>query len=167
MAREDARAEKQRYLQLELDVLSQVKTAYYDYFYFTKTLETVARTRDLLLSFEKIARARYSVGRGLQQDVLRAQLELTGLREREEVFGQRQGSAQAAINSLLDRPPDAFLGAPEKVEQAPFPAELTELYQTDAAQFTGVAGAGAPGGPQCPGRRSISQELLSGYEGGV
>ncbi len=129
MAREDARAEKQRYLQLELDVLSQVKTAYYDYFYFTKTLETVARTRDLLLSFEKIARARYSVGRGLQQDVLRAQLELTGLREREEVFGQRQGSAQAAINSLLDRPPDAFLGAPEKVEQAPFPAELTELYQ--------------------------------------
>lgn len=129
IAREDALAEKQRYLQLELEVLSQVKTAYYDYSYFTKALETVARTRDLMLSFEKIAQARYAVGRGLQQDVLRAQLELTGLREREEIFGQHLGSARAAINTLLDRPPDAFLGAPEEVEQAPFPARLTELSQ--------------------------------------
>ncbi len=129
IAREDALAEKQRYLQLELEVLSQVKTAYYDYSYFTKALETVARTRDLMLSFEKIAQARYAVGRGLQQDVLRAQLELTGLREREEIFGQHLGSARAAINTLLDRPPDAFMGAPEEVEQAPFPARLTELSQ--------------------------------------
>ena len=129
IAREDALAEKERYRQLELDVLSQVKTAYYDYFYFTKALETVARTRDLMLSFEKIAEARYSVGRGLQQDVLRAQLELTGLREREEIFRQQEGSTQAAINVLVDRAPGALLGSPEEVEQAPFPAQLTELYQ--------------------------------------
>ena len=129
MAREAALAEKERYRQLELDVLSQVKTAYYDYFYFTKALETVARTRDLMLSFEKITVARYSVGKGLQQDVLRAQLELTGLREREEIFRQHQGSAQAEINVLVDRAPGALLGSPEQVEQAPFPAELTELYQ--------------------------------------
>ena len=129
MAREAAMGEKERYRQLELDVLSQVKTAYYDYFYFTTALETVGRTRGLMLSFEKIAGARYSVGKGLQQDVLRAQLELTGLREREEIFRQRRGSAQAAINALVDRAPGAPLGAPEQVEQAPFPVELTELYQ--------------------------------------
>ena len=129
MAREDALAEKERYRQLELEVLSQVKTAYYDYSYFAKALETVARTRDLMLSFEKIAGARYSVGKGLQQDVLRAQLELTGLREREEIFRQHQGSAQAAINTLVDRQPGALLGSPEEVEQAPFPAEVTKLYE--------------------------------------
>ena len=129
IAREDALAEEQRYRQLQLDVLSEVKRAYYDYFYFTKALATVARTRELMLTFERIAVARYSVGQGIQQDVLRAQLELTALREREEVFRQQRGSAQAAINTLLDRSPGAPLGAPEEVEQAPFPAELTELYQ--------------------------------------
>ena len=129
IASEGAQAEKERYQQLELDVLSEVKAAYYDYFYFTKAMGNVARTRNLMLSFEEIAEVRYSVGRGIQQDVLRAQLELTALLDREEVFRQQKGSAQAAINTLVDRSPSAPLGSPEEVEQSPFPGELTELYR--------------------------------------
>ena len=129
IASEGAQAEEQRYQQLELEVLSEVKTAYYDYFYFTKALGTIARTRDLMLTLQKIAEARYSVGRGIQQDVLRAQLELTGLLEREEVVRQQKASARAAINTLLDRSPSEPLGSTEEVEQSPFPGELTELYE--------------------------------------
>ena len=129
IASEGAQAEEQRYQQLELEVLSEVKTAYYDYFYFTKALGTIARTRDLMWAFQKIAEARYSVGRGVQQDVLRAQLELTALLGREEVVRQQGASAQAAINSLLDRSPSDPLGLTEEVEQSPFPGELTDLYE--------------------------------------
>ena len=136
-ALEEARAEEQRYRQLELDVLSQVKLHYYDYYYATKALETVAKDRGLLEQFVKIAEVRYSVGRGIQQDILRAQLELTLLRDREEGFQQQRDSAIAAINTLLDRSPDESLGPPEELEQAPFPTEVTELYQ-DAQQHSPV-----------------------------
>ena len=129
VALEEARAEKQRYQQLELDVLSRVKLHYYDYYYFAKALETVAMDRDLLAKFVKIAETRYAVGKGTQQDILRAQLELTLLRDREEVLRQGRDSAVAAINTLLDRSPDDPLGPPEELEQAPFPTEVTELYQ--------------------------------------
>jgi len=134
-ALEEARAEEQRYRQLELDVLSQVKLHYYDYYYAAKALETVAKDRDLLERFVKIAEARYSVGRGIQQDILRSQLELTLLHDREEGFLQRRDSAVAAINTLLDRSPDDPLGPPEELEQAPFPTEVTDLYQS-AQQYS-------------------------------
>ena len=129
VALEEARAEKQRYQQLELDVLSRVKLHYYAYYYFAKALETVAMDRDLLAKFVKIAETRYAVGKGTQQDILRAQLELTLLRDREEVLRQGRDSAVAAVNTLLDRSPDDPLGPPEELEQAPFPTEVTELYQ--------------------------------------
>ena len=129
VALEEARAEEQRYRQLEFDLLSEVKQHYYDYYYFAKGLETVAKDRDLLEKFVKIAEARYAVGKGIQQDVLQAQLEQTLLRDREEIFGQRRDSAAAAINTLLDRSPDEPLGPPENVEPAPFPTELADLYQ--------------------------------------
>ncbi len=128
-ALEEARAEEQRYRQLELEVFSQLKLHYYDYYYAAKALDTVAKDRDLLERFVKIAEARYAVGRGIQQDVLRSQLELTLLRDREEGFLQQRESAVAAINTLLDRSPDEPLGSPEEVEPAPFPTEVTELYR--------------------------------------
>ena len=129
VALEEARAEEQRYRQLELDLLSQVKLLYYDYYYFAKALETVAKDRGLLTQFVQIAEARYAVGKGTQQDILRAQLELTLLRDREEVLRQERDSAAAAINTLLDRSPDDPLGPPEELEQAPFPTDVTGLYQ--------------------------------------
>ncbi len=129
MAREETRMEEQRYRYLELDVRSRVKQAYYDYFYFAKALDTIARTRELLLRFQKIAEARYAVGRGIQQDVLRSQLELSLLRDREETLDQQRASAQAKISTLLDRSPDAALGPPEEIVQSPFPGELAELYR--------------------------------------
>jgi len=129
IALEEARGEEQRYRQLELDVFSQVKLNYYEYFYVVKALQAVSENRNLLRKFEKIAEARYSVGRGIQQDVLRAQLELTLLRDREEVLRRHRETAVAAINTLLNRPPDEALGPPDEIQQSSFPSQLTKLYQ--------------------------------------
>jgi outer membrane protein TolC len=129
VAIEEARAEGQRYRQLELDVVAQVKLHYYDYAYQQRALETVAKDRDLLKQFLKIAEARYAVGKGIQQDILQAQIQLTVLLEREEVFRQKSDSAVAAINALLDRSPDEPIGPPAELEPSPFPDELSELYR--------------------------------------
>lgn len=129
VATEEARAEAERYRQLELDVLAQIKLRYYDYAYLEQALETVAEDRDLLQQFLKIAEARYAVGKGIQQDILQAQIQLTVLLEREEIFRQKRGSAVAAINALLNRSPDDPLGSPAELEPSAFPDELNELYK--------------------------------------
>ena len=129
VATEEARAEAERYRQLELDVLAQIKLRYYDYAYLEQALETVSKDRDLLQQFLKIAEARYAVGKGIQQDILQAQIQLTVLLEREEIFRQKRDSAVAAINTLLNRSPDDPLGSPAELEPSPFPDELNELYK--------------------------------------
>jgi outer membrane protein TolC len=129
VAVEEARAAEDRYRQLELDLLAQVKLRFYEYAYQQRALEVVAEDHDLLLQFLKIAEARYAVGKGIQQDILHAQIQLTALLEREEVFRQQRDSAAAAINALLDRSPDEPLGPAPSIEPSPFPGELADLYK--------------------------------------
>lgn len=167
VALEEARAEKQRYQQLELDVLSRVKLHYYAYYYFAKALETVAMDRDLLAKFVKIAETRYAVGKGTQQDILRAQLELTLLRDREEVLRQGRDSAVAAINTLLDRPPDDPLGPPRGAGTSSVSNGGDGTVSASSTAFTGFAGSGARGEPERGRSQPVSKGLPAGLPRGL
>lgn len=113
-----------------LSVVSRLKTAYYDLVFIHQSLDVVDRTRRILQDFEKTAQARYSVGEGIQQDVLKAQVELSMLTQRSATLEQMREGTGAMLNSLLDRPPDAPLGRPEDFSPPrPVPplAELNRL----------------------------------------
>jgi outer membrane protein TolC len=113
-----------------LSVVSRLKVAYYDLAFTHQSLDVVERTRRVLQDFEKTAQARYSVGEGIQQDVLKVQVELSMLTQRTATLEQMREGTGAMINSLLDRPPDAPLGRPEDLSPArPVPplAELNRL----------------------------------------
>lgn len=58
-------------------VIRNVRVAWWQLFETDRALQIVSRTRQLLQDFVQIAEVKYSVGKGLQQDVLLAQLELT------------------------------------------------------------------------------------------
>src|SRR6516225_2708744 len=60
-------------------VVEQLKATYFELAYVQQTLEILHRDDQLLEQIEQIARARYRVGQGNQQDVLKAQLERTKL----------------------------------------------------------------------------------------
>jgi len=110
-----------------LSVVSRLKTAYYDLVFIHQSLDVVTKTRTILQDFEKTAQARYSVGEGIQQDVLKAQVELSMLTQRSTTLEQMREGTGAMINSLLDRPPEAALGRPEDPGHArPLPP-LTDL----------------------------------------
>ena len=96
-----------------LSVVSRLKTAYYDLVFIHQSLDVVTKARTILQDFEKTAQARYSVGEGIQQDVLKAQVELSMLTQRTATLEQMREGTSAMINGLLDRPPDAPLGRPE------------------------------------------------------
>ncbi len=129
MAATEAESEWWNYEQTRLNVIAEVKDTYFDLFYLTKALETVAKNKDLLEKFAKIAEARYAVGKGIQQDVLKAQVEISKLIEQSTMLEQRRDTAAARLNSLLYRNPEFPLGKPEEVKPQSLPETLTGLNQ--------------------------------------
>lgn len=126
-ARKEAQSEGQMYRATLLDTTARLKVAYYEWFAAAKSIEVTNRNRDLLERFEKIARARYAVGKGIQADVLRAQVEVSRLVQQLEVLGQQRNSAEAQINALLNRARATPLGNPPNLKYSPLDIGLESL----------------------------------------
>ncbi|HET7840470.1 MAG TPA: TolC family protein, partial [Terriglobia bacterium] len=88
-------------------IAEQTKTTYYQISYIQKTLEILDHDEALLEQMEKVSDARYRVGQGNQQDVLKAQLERTKLLRDIAETRQRLGSLEAQLKTLLNRPPES------------------------------------------------------------
>jgi outer membrane protein, heavy metal efflux system len=115
--------------QTRRQVIADLKEAYYDLCFVHKSIETLEKDKGLLETFTQIAEAKYRVGQGIQQDVLKAQVEVSRLLDRLAVLEQKQGVARARINSLLGSPPDAPLGNPEEIRKAVLRRSYDELVQ--------------------------------------
>ena len=131
-ARREADSERQNYRSIVLDKASQLKTAYYDWYFATKSIEIMTKNRDLLDRLEQIARARYAVGKGIQPDVLKAQVEVSGLVQQLEVLEQKKLLTEARIRSLLNS--ELPLGRPADIQQTPMPLKLESILQMVEAQ---------------------------------
>lgn len=108
-------------------VAAEVKTSYYEYFYFTRALEITARNKDLLQKLNKIAQVRYQVGKATQADVLRSHVELSRLQQKVALLTQQQHLALARLNSALLRPVDTPFGAPSSVELRELDRDVSSL----------------------------------------
>jgi len=109
-------------------VRAEVKVAYYELWGVGKAIEITGRNKELLEKLARIAEERYKLGKGLQQDVLRAQVEVTRIRQRQTLLDQRRRTLEAQIASLLLRPGDAPLGAlPAEIAKSGLPYSLEEL----------------------------------------
>lgn len=112
------------------DVLDAVKRAYADLFVARKAIEVHEASRDLLRQLADVAQARYTTGRISQQDVLKAIVELSRIHERLITIREQAQLAEAQLNSLLDRPPDAAVGPlaePRERVLLPEPGALQQL----------------------------------------
>lgn len=129
-----------------LNVLTRLRIAYNDYYLAHKSIEIVRNNRELLEQLTRAAEARYEVGEGLQQDVARAQVELSILVGRVTSLEQARQSAMAMLNATLNSPPAAPLGVPASLDKRPLTYSLDQLESfakqqspnLQAAQF-GVA----------------------------
>jgi cobalt-zinc-cadmium efflux system outer membrane protein len=111
-------------------LLSDVKTTWWLIFYLDRALGIVDSNQSLLHQFVDIARTKYEVGEGLQQDVLLAQLELSKLLDQKINLAALRRNAAAKLNALLDRPANSELKLPVDVPMQ-LPAVLPEdrLYE--------------------------------------
>ncbi|OAH97425.1 transporter [Methylomonas methanica] len=116
--------------ELRLRLLSDVKTLWWQVFYLDRTMEIVDNNHTLLHQFVDIARSKYEVGEGLQQDVLLAQLELSKLLDQKiTLTGMRRGTV-AKLNALLDQPANNPVQLPATLSiQMPEIRQEDRLYQ--------------------------------------
>jgi outer membrane protein, heavy metal efflux system len=142
VAQRDAERLEQEYNATRLRLVAELRQAYFDLHFVHKSIDIVERNKGLLTQFEKTAKARYSVGQAAQQDVFRAQVEISRVLDRLAVLDQQKESLHAAINRLLNRPPSGPLGTPEEVHATILTVPLHELNQR-ADQFSPTLQASA------------------------
>jgi len=97
--------------------------------------ELLERNRDLLRNLLSVTEARYSVGKAPQQDIFKAQTQLSVMETRIIQTERERHAREAEINALLDRPQDAPLGQPfdEPAEPLGFTLQELEAKAGDAA----------------------------------
>jgi outer membrane protein TolC len=129
IAESEAAAEEWNTEQTRRELIADLKAAYFDLALTDKSIEILEKDRGLLQSITQVAEARYRVGEGNQQDVIKAQLEISKLLDRQAVLEQRRVIAEALLNSLLLRPSEAKVGKTAEVKKAELPYSLEELNQ--------------------------------------
>jgi len=110
-------------------VIKDIKAAYYELSHVYRATDVIQRNKEILESFAKIAESRYSVGEGIQQDVIKAHVEVSKMVDELIMLGQKKRALEAKINILLNRPPEAPMGKPEEVIFRPFPSTVEELQK--------------------------------------
>ncbi len=110
-------------------VIKDVKNSYYDLSHIYRTTEVAQRNKAILENFVKIAEARYAVGEGIQQDVLKAHVEVSKMVDELIMLEQKRRALEAKLNALLNRPQETQVGMPEEVIFKKFPFTIEELQK--------------------------------------
>lgn len=100
------------YREYKNKLIRDIKTGYYDLFQLDKSIEITEKNRQLMKQFTAIAESRYKVGKGLQQDVLKAQVELSKMIDKLIQLEQKRNVKQAQLNTLASQPVNTLLGKP-------------------------------------------------------
>jgi outer membrane protein TolC len=106
------------------ELAARIKTAYAQYFAMARAEALTREILGLAANLEKISQARYASGLVPQQDVIRAQVEQTGMRGELVAIGNELHHTQVKLNTLLKRPAMAPLAEPERLRPIPSPAKL-------------------------------------------
>lgn len=113
----------------QLQLTRQVKEAYYTLVYAGRAVVITEKNMKLLDDFIRLTETSYEVGRGQQQDVLKAQVERAKLLDRLYSLRQQRITALAALNRLLNRPSATAVAEAEEPAPAAIAIPLTELQK--------------------------------------
>jgi cobalt-zinc-cadmium efflux system outer membrane protein len=123
----EASIAEQQYIQKKNELIKDLKESYFELFYIDKAIASNQKNNGLLNQLAQTAETRYRVGKGLQQDVLKAQLELSKLTDDLIDLQQQRESLEAHINFLVNRNQSNPLPKTEELKFEPLAKELPEL----------------------------------------
>ncbi|MGC9317696.1 MAG: TolC family protein [Armatimonadota bacterium] len=106
-ARQDVVITRALYEESENALIRQIRHSWNELYYLHQAVEVTRLNKQIAEALVEVAEALYSVGRRPQQDLVQANVQVARLVERLIVLEERLGRAEAGLNALLDRPPDA------------------------------------------------------------
>ena len=127
VASEDEKVFSELFGDKKNELIKKVKNAYYNLYLIDISIEITEKNKNLLESFVKIVSSKYEVGRGLQQDVLKVQVEISKIMEKLITLRQKRKSVSARINTLLNRAPEIQIAKLPEIEQSKFNLKNEEL----------------------------------------
>jgi cobalt-zinc-cadmium efflux system outer membrane protein len=113
----------------ERELIARLKQAYYELFLAQKAVQIHHEQVEVLRQFVEIANAKFRAGKGSQADVLKAQVELSMLFQHLPVLEQRRETAEAMLNTLLDRAPASPLGMAQEPSQQSLEQPVDDLHR--------------------------------------
>ncbi|HOW35633.1 MAG TPA: TolC family protein [Candidatus Omnitrophota bacterium] len=119
----------ENYKAKERDVISRLKSAYFELALIYKAIEIDKENKDILDQLSKTATKRYGAGQGTQADALKAQVELARFDNELILLEQKRVTAQAKLNALLNRDPKSDFGIPLAEPPIRFSRTLDDFYR--------------------------------------
>jgi outer membrane protein TolC len=114
----------------KLQLTRQVKETFYSYYYYSKAVAITENNIKLLDDFTLLTEKNYEVGKGLQQDVLKAHMEKSKLMDRLYTYRQQQASTEKELERLLNAPFRVSLATLPAFEITPVAQSLEQLHQS-------------------------------------
>ncbi len=127
MAQKNVDIAEENLEELKHSVIRQVKQSYFELCFVLAAIDITRQNKTLLEQFVTITESKYSVGKGLQQDVLKAQVELSKIRDELIKLDKLKESEKAKLNSLMDLMPQAPLTIPHGIAKTSFTYKIEEL----------------------------------------
>jgi len=129
IARKGASVLEEQYMAVKLNIVLKVKKAFFSLFWLDRAIRIAQEEKEVLERLTKIAEKKYETGEVNQQDVLKAQLEISKVQDKILILNQRRRAIAAELNALLNRRPDSFIGEVEEFEVPELRFELEKLYE--------------------------------------
>ena len=128
VASKAAEVERERFVAQARDLIRQARKVLYQSYYVDRALAITHETLELVRRLEGVARSRYEANQASQHAVLLAQTELADLENTVVTLEDQRVTLQARLNTLLNRPPEAPLGAVAALEPVERTWDLAALY---------------------------------------
>jgi cobalt-zinc-cadmium efflux system outer membrane protein len=122
-----------------ISTVAQVQKAYDSYYLAEVSIQINRQSEDLLRQLRDVAAARYKAGAATQQDVLRAEVELYNLTNELITLQQQRATAQALLNSLMNRRVDAALPPPHPFQLSQVDWKLSQAMERAVASSPRLA----------------------------
>ncbi len=119
---------EEKYEATRQEVIKKVRFIYYDIFWVDKAIQITEEEKAIIETLEKVAQRKYETNLASQQDVIKAQVELSRLIDRLFSLRQNRKSLVAKLNSIVNRPIDVALESAAGVEPKEIALKLEQLH---------------------------------------
>ncbi len=120
---------EQKYEATKREVIKNIKFVYYDIFWVDRAIDITEEEKNILDNLEKVSQRKFQTLQSPQQDVIKAQVEISKLIDKLFMLKQHGRSLTAKMNALLNRPKATSFDKIRSIELDEFDYSLDGLHE--------------------------------------